>query len=385
MILNYIDTAEKLVEICHQLADQTWVAIDTEFMREKTYYPKFCLLQLATTEWVACIDPIAIKNLTPLLEILYRPSLTKVFHACRQDLEIFYQLFGEIPQPIFDTQLAAPLLGIQENPGYAMLVSYFLNINLNKTQTRTDWSIRPLTNEQLLYAADDVIYLGKIYQIICQQLRQLNRLEWLNEDFNLLTNPQLYQTLPDQAWLRIKGKNKLTGRQLSIVQALTEWREYTAQITNRPRNWLLRDELIFELAKLQPITLAELSAIRYMDQKIVQRYGNTICQLIETAKQQLPKALENISQGLKKTPQQEAILDVFTAVVRIRAEENALNPIILASRKELEKLLAQDPNCQLLQGWRYSMIGKELQGLLSGKYVLTLMANQLHITASESG
>jgi ribonuclease D len=374
MTINYIDTPEKLTDLCIQIAAEPWVALDTEFLREKTYYSKFCLLQIATPAWVACVDPLVLLDLTPLFDVLYNPAVIKVFHACRQDLEIFYQLTGKIPQPIFDTQIAAPLLGIQENPGYAMLVSSFLNINLTKAHTRTDWSVRPLSPEQLEYAADDVIYLCQIYQIMRDKLKELGRFDWLQEDFNLLNNNELYQLPPEKAWLKVKGKNKLTGRQLSIIQALTQWREQTAQQEDRPRNWLMRDDLLLELAKLQPATPAELATIRSMNEKTVQRYGKVLCELITQAKQRPPIAQTQKEGAAKKTPQQEAVLDVLTAVVRIRAEENALNPVILASRKELEKLLyeGEDEECLLLSGWRYTMAGRELQGLLSGDYALTL-------------
>ncbi len=372
MRIDYINTPEKLNDLCQRVLIEPWIALDTEFLREKTYYPKFCLLQLATPNWVACVDPLVLKDLTPLFEVLYNPAIVKVFHACRQDLEIFYLLTGKIPAPIFDTQIAAPLLGMQENPGYAMLVSSFLNINLTKAHTRTDWSVRPLSPEQLEYAADDVIYLCQIYQIMRDKLKELGRFEWLTEDFALLSQPELYQVPPEKAWLKIKGKNKLTGRQLSIIQALTHWREHTAQQEDRPRNWLMRDDLLLELAKLQPATPAELASIRTMNEKTVQRYGRVLCELINEAKQRPPISLTEKAILAKKTQQQEAVLDVLTAIVRIRAEENALNPVILASRKELEKLLYADPECLLLNGWRYTMAGRELQGLLCGEYALTL-------------
>lgn len=378
--INYIDTPEKLDDLCQQIAGQPWLALDTEFLREKTYYPIFCLLQIATPDWVACVDPIALPDLSKLFDEIYKPEVVKVFHSCRQDLEIFYQITGKIPQPVFDTQIAAPLLGFQENPGYAMLVSNFLNINLNKAHTRTDWSVRPLTADQIQYAADDVIYLCQVYKIICDKLGSLGRIDWLENDFAQLYNSELYQAVPENSWLRIKGKNKLTGKQLSIVQTLTSWREQTAQQENRPRNWLLRDEMLLELAKLQPVTLKELAAIRNMSERTVKRYGSKLCQLIEQARERPPIPLYENGRPAKKSQQQEAVLDILTAVVRIRAEENSLNPAILASRKELEGLLLEDNNdCSILHGWRYEMVGKELLGLLNGEMMLKVQKDQLNI------
>lgn len=341
--IQYIDTPQKLDELCRQIAKESWLALDTEFLREKTYYPKFCLLQIATPEWVACVDPIALDDLGALFEVIYNPKIIKVFHSCRQDLEIFYQLTGKIPQPIFDTQIAAPLLGYQENPGYAMLVSSFLNINLSKAHTRTDWTVRPLSQAQLQYAADDVIYLCQIYQTMLKKLAELNRLDWLESDFAMLNDPELYEISPKNAWLKIRGKNKLTGKQLSIVQTLAEWREQTAQKEDRPRNWLLRDDMMFELAKQQPGTVEEMLKVHNINERMVSKHGKILCQLINEAKQRPPIPLHENGRSPKKTQQQEAILDILTALVRIRADENSLNPAILADRKALELLLFEDP------------------------------------------
>ena len=379
MTIQYINRPEQLLPLCEQILQEPWIALDTEFLREKTYYPKFCLLQIAAPGWVACVDPLAIADLTPLLDAIYSPNIIKVLHSCRQDLEIFFQITGKIPGPIFDTQIAAPLLGFQENPGYAMLVSSFLNINLSKAHTRADWSERPLSQDQIQYAADDVIYLCKIYTLMCEQLENLGRLNWLESDFALLNNPELYQLSPENAWLKIRGKNKLTGRQLSILQALTEWRERTAQTENKPRNWLFPDDMLLELGKLQPVTTADLAKIRNINERSVNRYGKVICELIEAARQRPPKSLREKDAPGKKTQQHEAILDVLSAIVRIRAEENSLNPVILATRKDLEQLLFGEDDCLLLQGWRYNMAGKELQGLLRGQYTLSLTPDSVLI------
>ena len=342
----------------------------------------FCLLQIATPDWVACIDPIALPKLDKLFASIYNPNIIKVFHSSRQDLEIFYQLTGKLPEPIFDTQVAAPLLGFQDNPGYAMLVSSFLNINLNKAHTRADWSKRPLTEAQIEYAADDVIYLCQIYQIIIQKLDELGRTDWLKHDFAELSNPMLYEVDPEKAWLKIKGKNKLTGKQLSIVQAVTQWREHNAQTENRPKSWLLRDELIFDLAKLQPASIAELTAVRGINERVVHKYGKELCQLINEAKNRPPLPINEKGRPAKKSQQQEAILDILTALVRVRAEENSLNPSILATRKDLEVLLFNDneaDDCPLLHGWRFAMAGNELVGLLQGELTLGIASDKLAI------
>ena len=378
--IQYIDTPGQLATLCEQIKKEPWLALDTEFLREKTYYPKFCLLQIATPEWVACIDPIALPQLESLFDAIYNPAIVKVFHSCRQDLEIFFQWTGKLPSPIFDTQVAAPLLGFQDNPGYAMLVSSLLSVNLNKAHTRADWSKRPLTEAELEYAADDVIYLCQIYQIMVQKLTALGRIDWLKNDFAELTNPALYKVDPETAWFKIKGKNKLTGKQLSIIQTLAQWREKIAQAEDRPKSWLLRDELLFDLAKLQPETVQELANVRGINERSVNRYGKELCQLITAAKNRPPVPLHEKDRSAKKSQQEEAILDILTALVRVRAEENALNPTILASRKDLEELLSNDDvECPLLHGWRYTMAGKELVGLLKGQLLLGIDSDKLAI------
>ncbi len=379
--IEYIKNPEQLDDLCRRIENAPWIAVDTEFLREKTYYPKFCLLQLATPEWVACVDPIALPNLTALFDAIYNPAVIKVFHSCRQDLEIFYQLTGKLPTPIFDTQIAAPLLGFQDNAGYGLLVSSFLNINLNKAHTRADWSCRPLSNDEIQYAADDVIYLCEIYQKMVAQLTELGRIDWLLDDFMALENPDQYETTPENAWLRVKGKNKFSGKQLSIIQTVSHWREAAAQKENRPKNWLLRDELLFDLAKIQPETIEALSKIRGLTDRVLNYYGKELCGLIKAAKNTLPIPMPEYTKSISgKDQQQEAIIDILFALVRIRAEENLLNSTILATRSDLEVLICgNDDDCLLLRGWRFSMVGNELQQLLRGELHLKIEGGDLRV------
>jgi ribonuclease D len=220
----YVDTPAALDSLCAQLADASWFALDTEFLREKTYYPKLCLLQIATPDVVACVDPLALDDLAPLLALLADRNITKVLHSARQDMEIFYHLTGSPHAPVFDTQIAAPLLGLADQIGYANLVKEMLGVTLDKLHTRADWSLRPLGEEQLRYAADDVIYLAALYQPLLERLQSHGRLEWLDEDFRQLASPELYAINPENAWLKVKGGNRLKGASLSILQALANFR-----------------------------------------------------------------------------------------------------------------------------------------------------------------
>ncbi len=253
--IRYIDTSAALRELCGQLRGNPWLTLDTEFLREKTYYPRLCLLQVATPELVACIDPLALEDLSPLLDVIYDDSITKVMHAARQDMEIFFHLRHTLPSPVFDTQIAALLLGYPDQIGYGNLVKETLGIELEKLHTRTDWSRRPLSDEQIRYAADDVFHLAQVYRHLVGKLTELGRLDWLSDDFARLTQVDLYRNDPAQAWLKVRGGNRLRGAGLAVLQALAQWRETLARDQDRPRGWLLRDDELVEIARHLPGTL----------------------------------------------------------------------------------------------------------------------------------
>ena len=237
MSYSYIETPADLSALCEQLKRSDWLTLDTEFIREETYYPQLCLIQVATDDVVACIDPLAIDDLSPLMEVFYDPAITKVLHSARQDLEIFQNLRGRPPENIFDTQIAATLLGQGDQIGYGNLAKAMLGVELDKAHSRTDWAKRPLSPEQLDYAADDVRYLRDIYKQQIQQLQEMGRLQWLDEDFAQLSNPALYEPPIADAWKRLKGLNRLKGVQLAIVRELAQWREELAKERNLPRRW----------------------------------------------------------------------------------------------------------------------------------------------------
>jgi ribonuclease D len=236
---NLITQPGPLSALCSRLATADWIALDVEFVRDQTYYPQFCLLQVATPEFAAGVDPLALDNLDPLLDLIYRPDLTKVFHAGRQDIEILQMCRGTPPPNVFDTQIAAGFLGLPEQTGYATLIYEILGISLAKTHARTDWSRRPLSEAQLRYALDDVIYLAQAYPRLVARLESMGRLEWVHEECQGLLDPELYRSDPAQAWNRLGGIDRLSPTQLSGAQALAEWRESQAQARNLPRGWLV--------------------------------------------------------------------------------------------------------------------------------------------------
>ena len=298
----YIDTPSSLDAFCQQLGTAAWIALDTEFLREKTYYPKLCLLQIATPEVVACIDPIALDDLSPLLEIIFDESITKVMHSGRQDMEIFYNLHGKPPSPVFDTQIAALLLGYADQIGYANLVKEMLGIELDKLHTRADWSLRPLTADQLKYAADDVVYLADIYLKMTAQLTEMGRLAWLSDDFARLASPGLYGNPPGQAWLKVKGGNRLKGASLSVLQALAEWRETTAQQKDRPKGWILRDDALLDIARHRPSSMEALGKIRGLSDGLVRNSGKLLVKLVSEAAGRPPVPFPDTGKRIKPTP-----------------------------------------------------------------------------------
>ena len=375
----YIDTASGLESFCSALHNADWIALDTEFLREKTYYPKLCLLQIATPDSVACIDPLALDDLSPLLDIIYNERIIKVMHSGRQDMEIFFHLKGSLPAPVFDTQIAALLLGHPEQVGYANLVKAVIGVELDKLHTRADWSLRPLSAEQLQYAADDVIYLVELYQQMIARLAELGRLEWLAEDFAAMVEPALYDNPPEQAWLKVKGGNRLRGDNLAILQALARWREATARKKDRPKGWILRDDVLMEIARHKPRSLAALGKIRGLSEGLLRNSGNKLVELVNEAAGKTPTPFPDIGKRAKLSPDQGALVDVMLALVRLSGEQNDLNPAVLATRKQLEKLVLGDRDITVTQGWRKKLVGEQLVKFLNGELRLTVNNGRLAI------
>lgn len=359
---RYVDTEEGLLALCGTLAGQPWLALDTEFMREDTYYPRLCLLQIAIPGTVACIDPLALPRLDPLLEVLYRPSVTKVLHACHQDMEIFYHLCGRLPAPVFDTQIAAPLLGLPPQASYARLVEEMLGERLDKAHTRTDWSRRPLSAEQLAYAADDVRFLGPLYLALRARLEAAGRLAWPDQDFAAACEPQRYCGLPEEAWQRVRGTQRMSGRQLAVLRALAAWREQAARRADRPRGWLLRDEVMIELACRAPADKAELEGLRGIGRPTVARYGEELLAAIAEGSR-APEIAPARGRPPPLSESEEALFTAMSALVKERAGQYGLDPAVLASRNDLIDLIRGRGSCRLLAGWRRPAVGEELSKL----------------------
>jgi ribonuclease D len=364
----FVDTPEALADLAVQLAGSEWLALDTEFIREKTYWPRLCLIQVSNGEIAAGVDVLALDDLKPLLDVLFDGHILKVFHAARQDLEIFLHDWGQIPLPLFDTQPAAALLGHGDQIGYARLVKEVLDVELPKDQSRTDWSARPLDRAQLRYALDDVIYLGQLYTEMRGSLSDRDRLQWLAADFADLADPATYLPDPQRMWKKVKGRQPLRGVQLAILQRLAAWREERARELDRPRKWILKDEVLTDLARRAPKDLTALGKIRGLEPGVIRHQGDTLLKLI-TAAQELPRE-QWPSEGRPGAPlnhQQEALVDLLSAALRLTADQHQLSPTAIATRKQLEQLVRGEQDIELLHGWRRAVAGELLLEVLDGR------------------
>lgn len=378
MTVQFIDTPEDLATLCQQFANKDWLAVDTEFLREKTYYPQLCLIQIASDDVIACVDPLAISDLTPLLDILYNPDVTVIFHAARQDLELLYMIRGELPPSLFDTQLAATVLGYGDQIGYANLVKQCVDVELDKAHSRTDWTKRPLDPAQIDYAADDVRYLRDVYHILKDQLNDKNRRHWLDDDFATLSSSETYKPNPENIWRKVKGAGRLKGVQLAVLKQLAAWREHRAVKSNRPRRWILKDEIMIDLAKLGPETLDKVKLIRGLENNTIERHGKTLIDEIKLAKA-LPKESWPVLKKLQPlTNQQDALMDALMSLLRKYCDQQSIAPAAVASRKDIESMVRGETDIPLLQGWRNEIVGHYLEKFLKGQLSITADQQQIH-------
>ncbi|HEY5790812.1 MAG TPA: ribonuclease D [Gammaproteobacteria bacterium] len=366
MAYEFIDTPAALQRLCAQLRGSPWLALDTEFLRERTYRAQLCLVQVAAPgDVLALVDTLALESLEPLFERLFDPATVKVLHAARQDLEIFHDLTGRVPEPLFDTQLAATLAGCGDQVGYADLVQRLLGVTLDKSQSRTDWTARPLSPEQLDYAADDVRHLGPLYAQLGERLQRAGRLEWLDQDFTALADPAQYRNDPEQAWQRLRGAGQLRGGQLNALRALAAWREREAQAADKPRRWIVDDAALLALARARPARREQLGRIRGLSEGLVRRHGADLLELIHASRQAAPDTPPP-SRPAPLAAAEEALVDALMALLRLLAERHEVSVATLATRRDLEALVRGARDVPLLHGWRHGLAGGEVERFLGG-------------------
>lgn len=380
-----------LVENDAQLKDflalcekSSYMAIDTEFLREKTYYAKLCLIQVAVEGCTAIIDPFTIEDLSVMAPVLTNQNVVKIFHASSQDIEILYHETGVVPDPVFDTQVAAALLGKSQQASYAALVQSFCQVTLPKKDSFTDWSRRPLSPSQVEYAADDVTYLPRIYHDMIEELNEKGRLSWLNDAFAEISNPKKYEIDPRNRYRKLKRVNQLSQRQMAAAREFAAWREERAQKLNIPRKWVVSDEQIVEACRREPRSLDELYMIRGLKESLKSGDARHVLQLINKGLTCPEEDLPQTKTNQRSEANVDIAVDLMNAIVRLRARENKIAPQTLAPHAELMKLArGHDEDCELLKGWRYHVVGKELSEFLEGKFLLQLIDGNLKIILPE--
>lgn len=354
------------------------LAIDTEFVREKTYYPLLCLVQLATDEGEYLVDPLSVNSLKPMAKILTDPRTVKIFHAGRQDRELLYRECGVAASPVFDTQTAAPLLGMPQQVGYGTAVSTMCGVKLKKADSLTDWTIRPLSGSQIQYSLEDVRYLIPMYDKMTQRLQEMGRLHWLDAEFAQMGDPNIYHSDDRELWTKVKKANSLPKKQLVHVQNIAMWRESIARKRNIPRRWVLSDELLIEICKREPRTVEDLYRIRGAHEKLTNAMANHLVKLIAQGKASDPstwpvqKRTHRISVGA------DAVADVLMGILRMRAKQNDVAPQVLATHDDLMELASGvREGIDIMEGWRFEMVGRELVAFLDGNETVGIGDGQL--------
>jgi ribonuclease D len=376
-----VTTDEALAEFCRLLSDASYCAIDTEFVREKTYYPLLSLIQIATEKHMACIDPLAIGDLSPLLALLKNPDIVKVFHSPSQDLEILYQQFATLPDPVFDTQLAAAVLGYTHQISYAELVSEITGVKLEKKHTRADWSRRPLSSSELDYAMDDVKYLLPVYRHLNLLLHEKGRYGWIKQDLANLSLDSNFHIDTSSLWKRLKGVQKLKGVELQIAQDLCAWREEVAQRKNLPRRWVTADDWIIEIAKMKPADLAEFDKIRAIPDKALSRNKKTWLELVDQALAKDASGWPVQHKPQKLDSHQQALADCLMALCREIADKNGMALATLVTRKDLDSLILNRKSSRLAKGWHFEIIGQHLLDFIYGQSSITVENDRIQVVA----
>ena len=373
------DTAS-LAAFCARLAGSPYVTVDTEFMRETTYWSKLCLIQLANTDHAAVIDPLAPDlDLAPFHGLLGAPETVKVFHSARQDIEIFFHLTGEVPSPLFDTQVAAMVCGFGDSVSYENLVAKLGNARIDKGQRFTDWERRPLTAKQLHYALGDVLHLRPVYEALTERLDESGRAAWVAEEMTVLTNPATYRLDPDDAWQRLKVRNP-KRRTLAVLQEAAAWREREAQRVNVPRRRILRDEALHEIAVQAPRSREELCAIRGMSRGIAESArGDALIDSVARALERPDDELPHLPPRRQLPGNIGPLVELLKVLLKARCEAHGVAQKLIATVDDLEEIAGhgEDAPVLALHGWRYDVFGRDALALRAGDLALTVEDNRI--------
>jgi ribonuclease D len=380
-----ITTTEALDELCTRLRRETFVTVDTEFMRERTYWPELCVVQLAGTDEVAVVDAEAPGiDLAPLGALFADQAVTKVFHAARQDIEIFVLRFGDVPKPLFDTQVAAMVAGFGDQVGYDALVASLTGGHIDKAHRFSDWSARPLSPAQITYAAADVTYLRGVYEQLRARLEKDGRLEWVAEEMSALADPATYRADPEAMWERLRPRTN-NRRLLGILRAIAAWREREAQRVNIPRQRLLKDEALLEIAATAPATPEALARARGVTRGFAEgRSGASLLTAIEAAKALPDEELPDVPRGKDGPRASPALVSLLKVLLAAQCEQHHVAPKLVASSDDIERLATEeDPAIPALHGWRMDVFGKDALALKAGRIALGVAGRRVKLLAAQ--
>jgi len=378
--LVHLHDTEQLRALMDRARAHGRIAIDTEFMREKTYWAKLCLIQIAVGDECAILDPLGKVELAPLLDVLSDESVMKIFHAGSQDLEIFYRLAGRAATPVFDTQIAATVAGFPSQVGYARLMKDLFDVDIDKSDTFTDWARRPLTPAQVEYALNDVRYLDEAYVQLSSRLEREGRADWLADDLTRLSDPDLYEIRPEEQFRRLKRITSLSKRQLGVLQKVTAWRETEAMRRDLPRRWVIGDETLVEVARRRPESAEALADIRGLNPRSLGDSGAGLIAAVRAGVAIPEDELPRIERKPRTIIDVEGVVELMGALVRVRASEKGIAVPLLASRGDLERLASGDrEESPLLTGWRRAIVGDDLVALVDGLLSMRVADGRIHV------
>ncbi len=379
--MSVITTSEALKELCIRLGKSEYVTVDTEFLRDKTYYSILCLIQIADDNEFHAIDTLAAGlDLTPFYDLMENEKVLKVFHAAKQDIEIFVNMAGVIPKPLFDSQIASMVCGFGDSIGYEKLVMSLCNQTLDKSTRFTDWSRRPLTQRQIDYALGDVTHLRIIYKKLAAQLKENGREHWLNEELAHMLDKESYITKPVNAWKRIKIRNS-NRRFNAIVHKIAQWRETEAQRRNIPRNRVMRDEVLLELSAVRPTHKNALTSVRGLGANFSSsRGGDAVISAIAEAMEMDESDLPKVSHKRPPSQNTDPIVELLKVLLKLVCKSENVAPKLIANADDLEKIAENDiANVKALHGWRYDIFGKDAIALKNGEVAFAIKDSKIVI------
>jgi len=380
--MTVITDTDALAEFCARQMSSSFVAVDTEFMRERTYWPILCLVQIAGAGEAAAIDVLAPEiDLTPLLDLMADRRTLKVFHAARQDVEIFFNLSGTVPTPLFDTQIAAMVCGFGDAVSYETLVAKLARASLDKSSRFTDWSHRPLTERQIRYALADVVHLRTVYEELQQRLALNGRATWFAEEMAELSSPETYRSDPSEAWRRFRLRGRVDPRFFAVLREVAAWRETAARQRNLPRGRIMRDEAILEIAAHAPRTIEGLARTRSLGKGVAEgKLGNEIIEAIEQGLANVAAFPPPEPPRVEPPPGLGPLIELFRVLLKQRCEDHQVAQKLLASAEDLEAIAADDDApVKALSGWRREIFGKDALALKHGRLALTVRRNRISL------